>query len=118
MMQNGDEPTARLFESIVVALPLGPGVLRTGLLPQRIQHRPDRLRAPRRQVTIQTARTTQRGLQPQVPVLEPVIPVTVRLGKPPAHFLRETGQVIQACAADRGGKEDLVSVVASVIGEH
>jgi hypothetical protein len=63
MMQNSDEPSADLFECIVVALPLGAGVFGSGFLAQGVQ---DGLRcggAARREVAVEPPGPAQGGLE-------------------------------------------------------
>ena len=100
-----------------MALPLGPGVFRPGFLAQSVQHGLHRFGAAGSQVAVESPGAAQGGLEPELPVLEPVIPVTVGLGEAAPHLLGQPGQVGQFGAAGRGGEQDLVGVVAGVLGQ-
>ena len=114
----GDQPAASLLQGVVVALPLGPGVLRPGLLAQGVQHGLHGFGAAGGQVAVEPPGPAQGGLQPELPVLEPVIPVAVGLGEPAAHLLGQPGQVGEFGAAGRGAEQDLVGVAAGVLGQQ
>src|SRR5579871_2438223 len=106
---GGDEPAAGFFQGVVVALPLGAGVLGPGFLAERVQDGLDGLGAAGGEVAVEAPGSAEGGLEPQVPVLEPVI-VVVGGGEPAPHFLGEPGQVLEPGPAGGGGEQDLVGV--------
>ena len=92
----------------MTALPHRPGVLRPRLLPQRVQHRPQRGGALRGQVPGQLPALPERHIQADRPVLEPVIPVRIGPRRPPPYLLRQRRQVREVRAAGGGGQQDRV----------
>ena len=74
---GGDQPPAGVFQRVVAALRGGPGVLRAGLLTQRLQHRGQRGRAARAQVTLRPPSPAERDAQMEIPVPEAVLAVFV-----------------------------------------
>ena len=107
---DGDQLPARFLQRRHGALALGAGVLRAGLLAERVQHRLQRGGALRGQVTFDPARAVQGAVQPQLPIREPVITVAVGLGAAAAHLLGQPGQVREFRAARRRGQQDLIGV--------
>ena len=68
-----DQLPACLFQPVMVTLAHSAGVLRAGLLAERVQHRVQRGGARRGQVTVDPARAVQGAVQPQPPIREPAI---------------------------------------------
>ena len=105
---GGDQPPARLLQRVVTALPHRPGVLGPGLLPQRVQHRAQRRGALRRQVPGQLPALTERHIQADRPVPEPVVPSVsgraVRRRISSASAARSSRSAPPAAAASRSGR--------------
>ena len=70
---RADQQLTALLQRVVEPLPLGPGVLRPGLLAERLQHGLHRGGAFRGQVPADHARAAERGADLHVPVVEPVL---------------------------------------------
>ena len=92
---DGDQPPARLLQRVVLALALGPQILRARPLAQRVQHRLQRRGALRGQVPVQLPGAAEGGVQPHPPVREPVIAVVVGPAQPAPHLLGQRAQVGQ-----------------------
>jgi hypothetical protein len=103
-----DQQLAALLQRVVEPLPVGPGVLRAGLLAERLQHRLHRGGAFRGQVPADHARALEGGADLHVPVLEPVIIPVGPGGEPVAiRDRRDDPQVILAVAGPGGPHQDL-----------
>ena len=107
---GGQQPPARLFEGVVLALRDAAGVLGAHLLAERGEDVLQRRGAPAGQVTGDPAGAAQGGVQPQAAVGEPVIAVLIGAGGPAADLLRQRGQPGQVNPSGRGCGQDHVRV--------
>jgi hypothetical protein len=109
---HGDQASASLLQRVVIALPLGPDVLRPGLLAEGIEHRLQRRSALGRQVTVELPRAPVAEVQPHRPVSEPIA-IAVWCRGALAHLLRQPGEVREIRATIGGSEQDHVRVATS-----
>ncbi len=104
---GGDQPAAGLLQRVVLALALGPDVLRSGPLAEGVQHGAQRRGALRGEVAFQPPGAAEGRAEVQRPVVEPVA-VIVGTGGAAAHLLRQPRQVGQVGPGRRGRQQDRV----------
>ena len=117
---TGHQAAHRVLQRVMVTLVFRPGVLRTGRRGQGVQHRGDHRGAFGGEVPGDHPRAAERGLEPDLPVLEAgqQVVVLLVLGQGPGVDLGgQGGQVALAGPGPGRGNQDAVGGVAAAGGE-